>query len=138
MLSRLAMRGYVGFMRLHAADCSQPSVTALEYRAMGLQWQKLRRCIGYVLLATSANFSLLGEGLHLVVPGCEHHHGQFACSHKHESHGECQTTDSTGVRSHDACDAHDCQICAFLSQLHSPPASAHAAIAWRPLCVAIA
>ena len=98
------------------------------------------RCpLAAVLLATYACFSLLGEGLHFVVPGCGHHHRLFVCGHEHggQAHGETHYAEDAPLAADHACDARECEVCAFLFQLHSPPSSVAPAIDWQPVCVAV-
>jgi hypothetical protein len=104
---------------------------------MSLKGLNIRRSLSYVLLATYASFSFLGEGLHLFVPHCGHHHGVFVCTLDDELHADrdSHTVNEVAAVADPVCESHLCEVCAFLSQLHSPPAPVTAAIDWQPICV---
>jgi hypothetical protein len=109
---------------------------------------KHRQYLSYVLLATYASISILGDGLHSLLPADEHHHhhhGLYVISH---SYGDAEQA----AHGHDAvsgagsgyaelsaskCDAdsHLCEICAFLYEAISQPAEIAAPIDWQPLVV---
>ena len=107
---------------------------------------KHRQFLSCVLLATYASISLLGDGLHSLLPeGEHHHHGLYVVSH-------CCSDTQLAVHDHDAVprgnserteltatdcdtDSHLCEICAFLYQAISQPAEVAAPIEWQPLIV---
>jgi hypothetical protein len=102
------------------------------------------RFLSYVLLATYAGISLLGEGLHELLPEEGHHHG--LCFVTRSSHAGVDDCDAGLASSRpgepaveaDNCnsDSHVCEICAFLYQAISQPAEVAAPIDWQPLVVA--
>jgi hypothetical protein len=108
---------------------------------------KHRQFLSYVLLATYASISLLGDGLHSLLPAGEHqhHHGLYVVTHScddslHASHchdavccGSSEDAEFTASR----CDAdsHICEVCAFLYQAISQPAEIAAPIHWQRLVV---
>jgi hypothetical protein len=88
---------------------------------------KLLTC---ALLATYASISLIGEGLHALVPHNHHHahhvvrcvaadeHGHCGCCHHHEhKESQKQTVASGGC----VADSHACEICEFLFHAVSEP-----------------
>jgi hypothetical protein len=98
----------------------------------------LRKLLSCTLLAAYAGISLIGEGLHELAPGHEHHHGLHVVSceahshshhghdHHHHDHGPCHDdheTPPTGliVKSGAATHTHTCDICEFLAQAVSQP-----------------
>jgi hypothetical protein len=102
---------------------------------------KLLTC---ALLATYASISLLGEGLHELVPHNHHHahhvvqcvaadeYGHCGCCH-HDEHKKAQerTVTSGGCVS----DSHSCEICEFLFQAVSEPPSIVATPDFHPVVV---
>jgi hypothetical protein len=102
--------------------------------------------LSYVLLVTYASISLIGDGLHSLLPAGEHHHhGLYVVSH-------CCSDTQRAVHDRDAVprgsserteltaadcdtDSHLCKICAFLYQAISQPAEVAASIDWQPLVV---
>jgi hypothetical protein len=111
--------------------------------------RRSRHLLTYLLLATYASIALLGEGLHELMPesGHQHHHGlaivncagDHCCDHEeHAAHGDDHDTTSglasLTVNSH--ADSHLCEICQFLFQAISEPASVAPPIDWQPLVVA--
>ena len=107
-----------------------------------------RQFLSYVLLATYASISLLGDGLHSLLPADEHHHhhhGLYVVSHscadtEHLGHGHnatpCTGSGYAGLTASDCdADSHLCEICAFLYEAISQPAEIAAPIDWQPLVV---
>jgi hypothetical protein len=109
---------------------------------------KHRQFLSYVLVATYASISLLGDGLHLLLPAGEHqhHHGLYVVSHRcddslYASHVHeaicCGSSEYTEFTASDCnADSHICEVCAFLYQAISQPAEVAAPINWQPLVVA--
>lgn len=109
---------------------------------------KHRQFLSYVLLATYAGISILGDGLHSLLPADEHHHhhhGLYVVSHscgdaEHADHRhDAVSGASSGYAEVTAseCDAdsHLCEICVFLYEAISQPAEVAAPIDWQPLVV---
>jgi hypothetical protein len=109
-----------------------------------------RYFLSYVLLATYASISLLGDGLHSLLPAGDHHHhhhGLYVVSHssgdaEHAGHShDAAARTSSGYADLTAsnCDAdsHLCEICAFLYEAISQPAEVAAPIDWQPLVVVV-
>ena len=102
---------------------------------------KHRQFLSYVLLATYASISNLGDGLHSLLPADEHqhhHHGLYVVSHAGHDH-DASARISSGyadlTASDRAADSHLCEICAFLYEAISQPAEVAAPIDWQPLVV---
>ena len=108
-----------------------------------------RQFLSYVLLATYAGISLLGDGLHSLLPEGEHHHHHHglyvvghACGDSHHEHHVCEAAidDEAAETSLTAADcdtdSHVCEICAFLYQAVSQPVEVAEPIEWQPLIVA--
>jgi hypothetical protein len=98
---------------------------------------KRRQFLSYVLLATYAGISIVGDGLHELMPEAgHHHHGLYVVN--------CASLDDTAVTSTGAvvtasdsdADSHVCEICKFLFQAVSQPAQVAVPIDWQPLVVA--
>jgi hypothetical protein len=114
-----------------------------------------------VILAIYGGISLLGHGLHWLLPEEGHHHGLHvvACSsHRHEldhdcdhhhhahqhHHGPSESGDDGGnsreqtVQSNE-CGTHShlCEICNFLSQARGERTQLAAAVDWQPLADAV-
>jgi hypothetical protein len=107
---------------------------------------KHSKFLSYVLLATYAGISLLGDGLHSLLPeGEHHHHGLYVVSHRgsdtQRAVRDCDAVPggSSGHAELTAADcdtdAHLCEICAFLYQAISQPAEVAAPVDWQPLVV---
>lgn len=104
---------------------------------------KPRRFLGYVLLATYAGISFIGDGLHDLLPDSHrhHHHGLYVVTHHDDAEPSYLNlaADGAGSASLTAadCDAdsHRCEICAFLYEAISQPAEVAAPIDWQPLVV---
>ena len=77
------------------------------------------------LLATYAGIALLGQGLHLLAPGCEggHHEHFLAAQEAHDHAGDHHSSDSNGRadESNSVADLHPCEICVFLAHSVSEP-----------------
>ena len=110
---------------------------------------KHRQFLSYLLLATYAGISLLGDGLHMLLPEGghhqHHHHGIYVVGHcchdsqhasAHHDHADCGCSEESAlaIAESDA-DSHLCEICAFLYQAISQPAEVAAPIDWQPLVV---
>jgi hypothetical protein len=108
-----------------------------------------RHLLTYLLLATYAGIAFLGEGLHELMPEAGHHrhHGlaivhcadDHCCDHEEHAahdndHHAASGLASLTVNSH--ADSHLCEICQFLFQAISQPASVAPPIDWQPLVVA--
>lgn len=113
-----------------------------DHRPMRLTRHKL---LSSVLLAAYASVMLVGEGLHSLIPGHDHRHGQSIVTHTaHEhSHGHAHHDHDCEHGSHGTCchdhdydqipagpsivalegdiHSHTCDICAFLYQAVSQP-----------------
>jgi hypothetical protein len=110
---------------------------------------KHRQFLSYVLLATYASISLLGDGLHSLLPAGEHqhHHGLFVVSHScddslHAGHVRealsCGSSEYAEFTASDCdADSHICEVCEFLYQAISQPAEVAAPIDWQPLVVVV-
>ena len=112
-----------------------------------------RQILSYVLLATYAGISLLGDGLHMLLPEGEHqqhhHHGIYVVGHScHDEHHAGHDHDHGGAScgcSEDAplafsesdSDSHVCEICSFLLDAVSQPVETTARIEWRPLVAVV-
>jgi hypothetical protein len=100
----------------------------------------LHKLLTCTLLATYVGISLLGQGLHELTPGHEHHHGfeVVTCTAHTHGDGDCcehhQHGESGHHDDHDsqpvgpvvaatdgASDSHTCEICEFLVQAVSQP-----------------
>jgi hypothetical protein len=117
-----------------------------------------RRALAYILLATFASGSILGEGLHLLAgkPGRRHHHchhrGHWilaSASHsRHGRHGdangaanpiatsgrEAATAATAGFGPNNLVFESDvCAICNYLLQAASRPADVSVPFDWQPL-----
>src|SRR3954447_12685335 len=115
-----------------------------------------RQIASYLLLATCAGVSMLGEGLHLLEPGLTHHHSHHHAryivlhshhrsAHKHDNAGHDPHTDAHAfaqsstssvielTRGDDEAASHVCGICAFLFEGVSVSADVRAASRWQPL-----
>jgi hypothetical protein len=107
-----------------------------------------RQFLRYVLLATYASISLLGDGLHLLLPEGDHqhhHHGIYVVSHschdeQHADHDhdndpcDCAEDAPLAISESDA-DSHVCEICSFLLDAVSQLAEVSGPIDWQPLIV---
>ena len=103
---------------------------------------KHRHLLSYLLLATYAGISLLGDGLHELAPEVGHHHHGLYVVTASQEHG---LYDHHIVSKNDAgpvlaasefdVDAHLCEICAYIYQSLSQPAEVAASIDWQPLAV---
>jgi hypothetical protein len=119
---------------------------------------KYRQFLSYVLLLACTSISLLGEGLHLLVPFAAHHHHHHhgrcivtyarhgtkhddshlvAIDHtrRYSEHTQLGTASSVAVltaNGHDA-DSHLCGICSFLFQIISQPVEVVAPHECEPL-----
>ncbi len=105
-----------------------------------------RRYLSYVLLAAYAGISLLGEGLHSLMPEAGHHHhdGLYIvnCPSRGTAHADHDA--DSGVTSAEAvltasygdADSHICEICQFLFQAVGQPAEVASPLDWQPLVVA--
>ena len=107
------------------------------------------RFLSYVLLATYAGITLLGEGLHDLLPEQGHHHGlcfvthaahdsdaddHDACCHDHASTLASARPVEPAIAADDCdSDSHVCEICAFLYQAIGQPAEVAAPTDWQPL-----
>jgi hypothetical protein len=104
---------------------------------------KHHQFLSYVLLVTYASISLLGDGLHSLLPEGEHHHhhGLYVVSHYCDAghvHIAAPSSSSEYAELTAAdcdTDSHLCEICAFLYQAISQPAEVAAPIDWQPLIV---
>lgn len=110
---------------------------------------KHRQFLSYFLMATYASISLLGDGLHLLLPEGgqhHHHHGIHIAGHScHDSqqddhhHGDTCCSDcahDVGPAISDAgADGHLCEICSFIVHAVAQPVEEVATIDWRPLIV---
>jgi hypothetical protein len=104
--------------------------------------------LSYVLLATYASISILGDGLHSLLPAGEHrhHHGLDVVTHNCDDSlhaGQvhdavcCGSSENVEFTASDCdADSHICGVCAFLYQAISQPAEVAAPIDWQPLVVA--
>jgi hypothetical protein len=83
-----------------------------------------------ILLAIYGSISLLGYGLHELVPdGAHHHHGLAALQ---------QGSGPPAVRTGGSVDDdHDCDICVFLDQARSVQPQVQSAIVWHHLVAAV-
>ena len=101
---------------------------------------KHHQLLSYLLLATYAGISLLGDGLHALLPEGEHHHHHGLYVVQHADHGHdavARGSSEYAELTASDCDAdsHLCEICAFLYQSISQPAEVAASIEWQPLVV---
>ena len=106
-----------------------------------------RRFLSVVLLATYAGMSILGEGLHELMPeaGHQHHHGLYVVVFHESGHstdaayfaGNAANDSGPAVTANDGdVESHICEICQFLFQSISQPAEVAAPIDWQPVAVA--
>jgi hypothetical protein len=108
---------------------------------------KCHQLLSYVLLATYAGISLLGDGLHSLLPEGEqhHHHGLYVVGHHGGDAMRAERDRDVAVRGGSEyaeitaaecnTDSHLCEICAFLYEAISQPAEVAAPIDWQPLVV---
>src|SRR4029079_14779879 len=108
-----------------------------------------RQFLSYALLAIYAGISILGDGLHSLLPGDEHqhhHHGLYVVSHRsseaeHAGHGHdaaaCTGSGYADLTEGECSDSHLCEICAFLYEAISQPAEIAAPIDWQPLVLVV-
>jgi hypothetical protein len=104
---------------------------------------KHHQFLSYVLLATYASISLLGDGLHSLLPAGEHHHhhGLYVVSdccdaeYVHIAARSCSSEYAELTAGKCDTDSHLCEICVFLYQAISQPAEVAAPIDWQPLVV---
>ena len=118
----------------------RPTRAAPARPAMHSNLRKLLTCI---LLATYASISLLGEGLHSLMPeaGHQHHHGLYVVTVNGERpHHDDHHASRSGVHAAVAvsscggdAESHICEICQFLFQSISQPVEMAAPIDWQPL-----
>ena len=97
-----------------------------------------RRFLSYLLLATYAGISILGDGLHELMPeaGHHHHHGlDIVNCASHADAGTASTGEVLTVGDNDA-DSHVCEICKFLFEAVGQPAEVAATIDWQPFVAA--
>jgi hypothetical protein len=86
------------------------------------------------LVALYGGISLLGYGLHELVPGAHHGPCDDVASHDHCHGDHAEHHDGRHVPASNApvlCDSHDCEICAYLAQINSERPSAAARFAWQ-------
>ena len=104
-----------------------------------------RQFLSYVVLATYAGISLIGDGLHSLLPEGEHHHHHgiyvvgHSChdedhAHHHHAHACCSDcTDDVGpALSESDADGHLCEICSFIVLAVAQPVELAAAIESLP------
>jgi hypothetical protein len=107
---------------------------------------KHRQFLSYVQLATYASISLIGDGLHGLLPdGHHHHHGLYVVDHscndrQHSDYAQgevaCCGSEFAGLTAVDLdAESHLCEICVFLIHAISQPAEVAATIDWQPLVV---
>ena len=99
------------------------------------------------MLATYAGISILGEGLHELMPeaGHQHHDGIFVVVTHQSGRGD-PAAGFAGNLAYDSkpgltanngdVDSHICEICEFLFQSTSQPAQVAPPVDWQPLVVA--
>ncbi len=107
------------------------------------------RFLSCLLLAAYAGISLLGDGLHLLLPEGQqhhHHHGTYVAGHschdsQHAYHhhddaccSDCSDDVGPAISDSDV-DGHLCEICSFLVNAISQSVEAAAAVDWQPLVV---
>src|SRR5689334_13205498 len=120
---------------------------------------KIRKIPSTVLLVWCTSVSVLGQGLHLLVPGhthhCYHHHAQCVVSHSfhHQAHKHRHAGDepvayagslargssslATAFVRGEAAETHVCGICAFLYQRLGVPVEIAEHLTWQPLSVSL-
>jgi hypothetical protein len=104
-----------------------------------------RQFLSYVVLATYASISLLGDGLHSLLPDGYHHHRLYVVSHSSDDlrhadpdHDEiaCCNSEYAAVTAVELdAESHLCEICEFLAYAISQPAEVAAPIDSHPLIV---
>ncbi|HEY4231816.1 MAG TPA: hypothetical protein VGM76_00175 [Lacipirellulaceae bacterium] len=83
-----------------------------------------------LLLAIYGGISLLGYGLHELVPEDAHHHHGLPLAHQGSGPPAFKTGGSVD-------DDHDCDICVFLDQARSAQPQIQTAIVWQHLVAAV-
>jgi hypothetical protein len=98
------------------------------------------RILSLALLATYAGISLLGQGLHELVPHeGHHHHGIYVVERDHDScehhcyHGHHRSAHPIVTADDAHIHSHLCEICQFLAQAIGQPVEVAAPIHWQPL-----
>ena len=103
----------------------------------------LHKLLSCALLAAYASVMVIGEGLHSLTPGHDHHHGLSVITHSAHDHGHAHAHHGCQHHSHEHCchnhdhdhvpagpsiaaldgdmHSHECDICAFLYQAVSQP-----------------
>jgi hypothetical protein len=105
--------------------------------------QKYRRFLSCLLLATYASISLIGDGLHSLLPDSDHHHhhhGIYVVDHICDDacHGDHDRSECAGLTASDEdADSHLCEICSYLFQAISQPAGVAPPIDWQPMVVVV-
>jgi hypothetical protein len=99
-----------------------------------------------ILLATYAGISILGDGLHSLMPeiGHQHHHGLYIVTFSDDNPGHSRrfashvglVDQNVVIASATDVDSHICEICQFLFQSISQPAQLASPIDWQPVVVA--
>ncbi len=107
---------------------------------------KSRRLLSCILLATYAGISILGDGLHALMPEAGHHHHHGLCIVvTHESGNSDrdaalggnagQSSEPVVTASDGDIESHICQVCQFLFQSVSQRTDVVAPIDWQPIVV---